>query len=154
MSALIFCFLATRLLFILADDMDLCHINDYDFTEFTSEFASVSEFVGRYKHDTVAVRVVSIEIEEPHREYVYARCVFRNSSPLNIIDTLYEEFPRRRYVVCGNNSYTRLIAAEAIEPRAIIVTLTRREETTVAITLILGMVCLITLVVVLMVEKT
>jgi len=83
--------------------VELCHISHYEYVNVTSEFSNAARFIGtREGVATLAARVIAVETEKPHREFVVARCVFDSMLPVEIVDTLYREYPRRRYQSCIN----------------------------------------------------
>jgi hypothetical protein len=84
-------------------DVELCHISHYEYVNVTREFSTAARFIGtREGVATLAARVIAVEIEKPHREFVVARCVFDSMLAVEIVDTLYREYPRRRYQSCVN----------------------------------------------------
>lgn len=99
-------------------NIELCHISHYEYLNVTSEFSNATRFIGsREGATTFAVRVIAVEVEKPHREFVVARCVFDSMLPVEIVDTLYREYPHRRYQSCVNEPLATFDATRiGVEP--------------------------------------
>jgi len=140
-------------------DPDLCHISEYDFLNVTTtEFGEVSHLVGGTADvdgtASTAVRVIATQIEPPtQRKFVVARRVYQNMSPFEVIDALYSEFPRRRYLPCSNESYAELTREIRIVPRSEIIFITVKEVHRSVFIVMLVVLCTIVLIIGLLVER-
>lgn len=137
-------------------DVNLCRIVRYDFTDYTNEFANVSHFIGRRGsggETSVAVRIVSVEIEEPKNEFIVARSVFEHMRPVEIIDALYNEYPRRKYLACGNETYNDSVAEFVFAPRERLIAFPIGAEHQFVLAILVAIFCCILLFICLCVER-
>jgi len=140
-------------------DAELCHISDYDFVKIANaEFNNVELIVGNHGASSsdvsmVAVRVIATQVDFPRQSFVVARRVYEHMAPYEIVDALYAEYPRRRYLACGTELYQGTVHEFIVASITNTIVVKVRELHELELSILALLICSIILVVVLLVER-